>query len=163
MSELLESGVHWSVINFAIFVGLLGFFLRKPVKDFWNSRSHAIKFSLDESEHLKKAAEARHNDLQKRFSRLETDMKDLIQSLQREGDLEKKKLMEDASMMAARIKADSEKIIDQEYRRAREFLKEQAAQLAVEIGEKLVRENLKDQDQKRISDQYLAALEREAV
>jgi F-type H+-transporting ATPase subunit b len=160
MEEMLHSGLHWNLINFSIFVGLLFFFLRKPVKEFWEGRAVRIGFEIQEGEKLGRDAKARHDDLQKRVSRLDSDAQNLVLALEREGDLEKKQLQEDGNRRVARLRDDTARILDQEARKARETLKEQVAALALETAEKLIRENIRGEDQKRLSDGYLIGLER---
>jgi F-type H+-transporting ATPase subunit b len=163
MEEILHSGLHWNLINFSIFVGLLFFFLKKPVKEFWEGRAVRIRFEMEEGEKLGREAKARHENLRKSVARLESDAADLARSLEREGEMEKKQLQDEGRRRAERLKEDAARILDQEARKAREFLKEQAASLALETAEKLVLENLKPEDQKRLSEQYLSGLERQAV
>lgn len=163
MEEILAAGIHWKLINFAIFIGLLVFFLRKPVKEFWSSRTNTIRFDMEEGEKLRREAQAKYDDLKRRVSRLESEAQELVRSLQQEGEMEKKRLTEEADKLAARLLSDGQRIMDQEFRRVREGLKEQAVQLVVEAAEKLVAENMKADDQKRLSDKYLETLERGAA
>lgn len=163
MHEILEAGIHWSLINFAIFVGVLFFFLRKPVQEFWKSREGQIRFELEESERLSREAKAQNDELKTRLSRLDSESKDLILSLEREGESEKKQLMEEGQRRSERLKKDAIRIIDQEARKARETLKEQVAGLALDTAEKMIQDNIQPQDQQKLSDQYVSGLERQAV
>ncbi len=163
MEEFLASGVHWKLFNFFLFAGILFFVLRKPIKDYWQTRAHAIQFEMDEAGKLARDAQAQYDQLRQRVSRLESEAQGLIRSLEQEGDAEKKRIMEEADKAAARLKSDGERIMAQEVRRARESLKAQAVQLAVETAEKMIRDNFNDADQKRLSEQYLTNLEKGAA
>jgi|SRR5579885_1392125 len=163
MEELLHAGVHWSLINFVLFVGLLFFVLRKPVKEFWASRAEQIRFTLHESNKLKREAQERYDALKRRIDRLESEAQSLVQQMEREGEAEKKRMMEDGEKLALRIREDSARIMTQEIQKARETLKAQAVELSMELAEKMVRENFKDSDQKKLSDEYLTDVERGAA
>lgn len=163
MEELLHSGIHWNLINFSIFVGLLFFFLRKPVKEFWASREGQIRFEIQEAEQLGREAKSHYEEARRLASRLETDAKELTMRLEREGEMEKKQLMEEGTKRSERLKEDVVRILDQEMRKTREFLKEQTATLALETAESMIRDQIQTQDQKKLSDEYLAGLERQAV
>lgn len=163
MHELLHAGIHWSLLNFAIFVGLLFFFLKKPVKEFWVSRAGEIRFELEEAARLSREAKGQHEQLQGLLSRLDAESKDLILSLEREGEMEKKRLMEEGKRRSERLKEDAVRIVEQEARKTRETLKEQVASLSLETAEKMIRDSLRDEDQKRLSDEYLSGLERRTV
>lgn len=150
----------WSVINFVIFVGVLFFVLRKPVREFWAGRSHGIRFEIEESEKLKRQAGKRHEELQKRFSRIEAEAKGLIQSLELEGEMEKKRLIEESERLSRRLLEEGERIAAQEVRKAVEILKTQTVALSIEMAERLVKERVDENDQRRLSEKYLAELER---
>lgn len=161
MEEILSAGIHWRLINFALFVGLLVYFLKNPLKEFWKTRSQKIQSDLEESERLRRDAEKQYRQLEARLADIENEVQTLIRSLEEEGDLEKKRLIEDTEKIATRIKQDAERIADQEVRRARETLKAQAIQLSVEMAERLIRDNFKDTDQQKLVGRYLEKLEKE--
>lgn len=159
MSELLEAGIPWTVFNFVVFVGMLFFLLRKPVKEFWITRSHEIRFAVTEAERVKREAKEKYDDLKKRLARLEVETKELIHQMHQEGEMEKKGIMEQVERLAQRTREDSERIMAQEVRKAREALKIEAVNLAIEFARKTIADNLQEADQKRLSDQYLNRLE----
>ena len=159
MEEFLASGTHWRVLNFAIFLGVLFFALRKPVREFWATRSHEIRFAMEETDRLRREAKERHDGLEKRLARIEEEVKGLVRTLQQEGELEKGKMIEEAEKLARRIKSDSERIAAQEIQKAKETLKTQAVQLSLELAERIIREKFQESDQKRLSEKYLKQLE----
>ena len=159
MSELLAAGMPWQIFNFVVFLVVLFFALRKPVKEFWASRSHQIRFDMEEAERLRREASERHGALQSRLSRIEKEISELIRSLEDEGEMEKKVMTQEAEKLSQKIKQDTERIAAQEVRKARETLKVQAVQLSVEMAERLIRENVRESDQRRLSENYLKELE----
>ena len=159
MEEILAGGIHWRILNFLIFIGLLFFFLRKPVRDFWESRSHQMRSDMDEAGRLKREAKEKHGFLEKRFSRIEEEFSKMVRSMEEESELEKKKMMEEASMLASHIKEESGRIAEQEVRKVRETLKAEVVQLSVEFAEKFIRENIRDVDQQKLSQEYLKGLQ----
>lgn len=163
MSELIEAGIPWNVFNFVVFVTLLFFLLRKPVREFWVTRAHEIRFAIDEAERVKREAKEKYDDLRKRLTLLETEMREMIDQMRREGELEKKGMMEQAEKLVVRIREDSEKIMAQEVRKARETLKLDAVDLAIEFARKTITDNLREADQKRLADDYLGRVERDAI
>ena len=144
----------WNVFNFVVFVGALFFLLRKPVKEFWATRSHEIRFAITDAERVKREAKAGYDDLRRRVTRLEAETRELIHQMHQEGELEKKGMMEQAEKLVLRIREDSEKIMTQEVRKARETLKLEAVGLAIEFARKTIVDNLQEADQKRLSDKY---------
>lgn len=162
MEEFLAAGMHWKIFNFVFFGAMLYFLLRKPVKEFWATRSHLIQIKINEGERLKREAQEKYEVLQKRMSGIDTETRNLITNLYQEGELERKKLLDDGEKLEARLRADAERIISQEIIKANHALKEKMSQLSMELAEKLIRENIQATDQKRFADEYVADLERRA-
>lgn len=159
MEELLASGIQWRIVNFLLFVGLLVYVLRKPWTAFWETRAQKIHLEIEEGEKLKRASRERYQSLEKRLGNLENELQGLAASMEQEGREEKKRLISDAEAWSARIRHESERIAAQEVRKAREILKTQAVTLAMELAEKMVKQGLREEDQKRLADHYLESLE----
>lgn len=162
MEELLAAGVHWKIFNFVLFVGVLFFVLRRPVRDFWTSRAHGIRFEMEEAEKIHREAKERHEALERRWAEISAEAATLVRTLKEEGEMERNRIMKDAERLSQRMGEDGEKIASQEIRRARTTLRAQAVRLSVELAERLLRENFNETDQKRITEKYLSDLSREA-
>ena len=80
MGEFFASGTHWRIFNFVVFLVVLFFVLRRPVREFWTNRAHRISFEIDEAAKQKQETRERHDALQKRLARIEGEMADLIRS-----------------------------------------------------------------------------------
>lgn len=160
MEGFLASGTHWRILNFVLFVGLLFYFLKKPLGGFWTNRSHQLKLEMEEANRLKQEAGQRYDALQTRLSQMEEEMARLVTSLKEEGELEKKKIIEEGEKLSQRMKSDAEKIAAQEVRRAKEALKAQSVSLSIELAERLIRDEIDESDQKRLTEHYLRDLER---
>ena len=159
MEEFLASGTHWRILNFALFIGLLLYFLKKPVGHFWTSRSHQLKFDMEEAHRLKQESKGRHDSLKARLSQIEKEIAQLVTSMKEEGELEKKRIVEEGEKVSQRMKSDAEKMAAQEIRRAKEALRAQSVNLSIELAERLIREKIMESDQKKLTDHYLNNLE----
>lgn len=163
MHDFLAAGMHWKFINFAIFAIGLIVLLKKPVADFWAKRTNDLKTEIEDAKRLRAEAQARHRELEARWSRIAGEVNGLAKSLKEEGEAERVKMVQDAQALSVRMKSDSEKIVEQEVRRAKEILKAQAVQLAMELADRLIRENIRLEDQQKMAEQYLIDLEKGAA
>lgn len=163
MKAILEAGIPWKVFNFVVFIGLLVYFLRKPMKEFWISRSQKIQFEINEARRLYQEAEEKNRQLEGRLSKIQQEIDALIQSMDQDGVLEKKRIIAETEQMSLRMKKDAERIASQEIQRAKETLKAQAVQLSGELAERLIRENFKESDQKNVTQKYVSDLERAMI
>lgn len=167
-AEHAEEGEHhgpgmavvFHAINFAILVGLLFYFLRKPAKEFFASRSTSIRSSIDEAKLRKDEAAKKYAEYEQRLKSIEGEMQTLITGLQKDGELERKRLIETAEQQVAALKSNSERMLQQELRKAKEDLKREAVGLAGQLAEDLIRKNVTPEDQGRLVGQYLEKMEK---
>lgn len=155
--------MYWKIFNFLVFLSVLYFVLRKPVKEFWLSRAHQIGFEREEAARLREEASRRHDEMKKKMAGIEGEMRELVRSLEVEGELEKKRMVEEAGYLMRRLREDTERIAAQEVKKAIQSLKAQAVELSVELADRLLRENVHEKDQKKIVERYLQELEEERV
>lgn len=146
-------------INFLIFILILGYFLHKPMKEFFSSRAAVIGKDIHESQNLKQEAEQKYAEYEQRMKSIEAEMQHLITELKKDGQLERDRLLATAEEQAEALKHTSERIMDQELRRAKEELKQEAVQLAAEMAEDLLKKNITAEDQQRIVKQYIHKVE----
>ena len=151
--------VYWG-INFLILTIVLLYFLRKPAKEFFASRASLIRENIEHARALKANAEKKYQEYENRLKSIEKEMQDLIGNLKKDGELEKRRLIENAEQQAANLKSNSERVLQQELRKAKEDLKKEAVSLATDLAEDLIRKNVTPEDQGRIVDQYLDKMEK---
>ncbi len=160
--EGIPFSLLFSVINFLILVALLVYFLKKPTKEFFASRSTLIRTNLRQAQELKTHAERKYSEYEARLEGIEQEMQKLIHQLEKDGELERIRLIQAAQDQVRSLHETSGKILTQEIRKAKEELKHEAILLASQLAEKLIRKNLTAQDQERIISQYLQEMERSA-
>ncbi len=146
-------------INFLILLFILGYFLRKPVKDFFTSRAALISQDLTESRQIKETAAQKFTEYEQRMHGIEAEMQALVAELKKDGQLERDRMVAVAEEQAASLKETSKRIMTQELRRAKEELKQEAVQLAADMAEDLLKKNITAEDQQRIVRQYISKVE----
>ena len=72
---------------------------------------------------------------------------------------EKAQILEDARASAERIKRDAASGVDREIERAKQALREEAADLSVELAGKLLQEQVTDGDRDRLVDEFVSDIE----
>jgi F-type H+-transporting ATPase subunit b len=140
--------------------GLLFYFLRKPAKEFFASRATLIRANIEEAKQRKEEAAKKYAEYEQRLKSIEGEMQGLITGLQKDGELERKRLLETAEQQAASLQSNSERMLQQELRKAKEDLKREAVGLAGQLAEDLIRQNLTPEDQGRLVGQYLEKMEK---
>ena len=152
-------GLLFPFLNFVLLVGVLFFLTRKPVRAFFAERKRNIETELDQATELQRQAEERHAKWQRRLVDLEREL-DEIRRLGRErAEAEREQILADARESAARIERTARSAIEQELRRARETLRDEASNVAVDLAAGLLRERVTDADRDRLLDEFIARVE----
>lgn len=145
----------WSFVNFFVLLGLLIFFLRKPMKDYLTNRRHTIKESLDEAARLREEAKVRSEESAQRMDRVEQEMSEMLEKFRQDGEKEKARILESAKEQAKKIKEEGTFQIQQELKLAKQKLRKQAVETAVEIARNLIVENMSEEDRRRLAEEYI--------
>jgi F-type H+-transporting ATPase subunit b len=145
----------WRTFNFVVFAAILIKLVAKPAKAFFASRSADIGQSFEELEVKKAEAEAALKEAETRLAEMATEREQLIKQFIAEGELEKKKIIEKAEMVAARIKEMATLTIQQETKKAAQELKKEVAEKATQMAEALIKKEITSTDQSKLVEEYL--------
>lgn len=141
--------------NFALMVGLLAYFITRPIRKGLKGRRDEIEKTLAEAEAAKVAAEAKHREYSEKLARATEEIAGIAASIRREGELERDKILAAATELAAKIELEADNKAAGVVARARVELREEAARLAVELAEDMLRKQVSGEDQKRLVNEYL--------
>ncbi len=154
-SGVLLKDFLYRVFNFAIVVGILAYFLTKPLKKGLAGRTEDIEKALAEAEQIKADAEAKFVEYDQKLATANAEIAEISAAIKREGELEKEKIIASAKEMAIKIEEDAEKAAVLEVAKARKELQAEAVRLAVELAEDLLKKNFTGEDDTRLIDEYM--------
>ncbi len=154
-SGVLLKDFLYRVFNFAIVVGILVYFLSKPLKKGLAGRRDEIAAALAESEQVKLAAEAKFAEYDQKLAAANAEIAEISTAIKREGELEKEKIIASARETAVKIEQDAEKAAALEIAKARKELQTEAVRLSVELAEELLKTNFTSEDDTRLIDEYM--------
>ncbi len=154
-SGVLLKDFLYRVLNFAIVVGILWFFLAKPLKNGLSGRTKEIEKNLAEAKKAKEEAEAKFAEYDRKLTQATEEIAEISAAIQREGELEKEKIIQNAKAAAVKIEKDAEAAVNLEISRAKEQLQREAVQLAVGLAEQLLMNNFNKDDDARLIDEYV--------
>ncbi len=146
----------WRIVNFAVIVGVLVYFMAKPVKGFLKKRIEDIEASLAEAKAAREEALKRLADVQARIKDKDAEIKSLLKVAEHNGQKEKEDILKESERVYQDILASARENIESELIKAKDALRREAALMAVELAEKLVKENISKEDQARILEEYIA-------
>ena len=146
-------------INLLIIVGLILYFGRGPIGEFFKTRREGIQSDLSEASELLTAAEQRNAELQRRLVDLTSEVEEIREGASRRAEEEAERILADARATADRIRSDAQAAVDQELRRAQAELRDEAAELALEIAAKKLTDTVSDADRERLMDEFITRVE----
>ena len=149
----------YKTINFLILVGGLGYVLRKPLAEFFSSRSASIRKSLDDGRQALEASQAQLQAVEEKLRGLEAEIAAFKASAEREMEVERRHVQQTIAGEAARILQSARAQTDTAVRGAKLELKSFAAEKAVSLAEELIRARLDESGQRRLVSQFAATLE----
>jgi len=152
--------LFWTVINFGIFMWILIHYLKTPIMDFFRERKTSISRTIEEATRRKSEEEERLRSISDRLSRIKEESARIHEDLRKEGEAERKKLIEETDRMALRIKGEAREVADAEAVKAMNALREEAAALASGLAVETIKKNFTDDDQSRLVGEYLSRLRR---
>lgn len=149
----------WQGVNLAIVLGVIFYFGRKPVSDYFASRRGGIQTELDEAAKLLAMAEQRNSELQRRLVDLSSEVDGIQEAANRRAEEESERILAEARATAERIRSDAKAAVSQELHRAKLALREEAANLAMDIAVRKLDEQVGDADRERLMDEFITRIE----
>jgi F-type H+-transporting ATPase subunit b len=148
----------WRVLNFVIFAAILYFAAAKPAKNFLGGRIDAIREQLEGAEKAKEEAEKKAAECLRKIESLGQEVKQIQDTLMREGEVERDRIIEAAEEAAAKIREQAEFSTSQELKKSIAAIKRETAESALVLAEKMIVEGLNKDDQKKLVSEYLEGL-----
>lgn len=147
-------------VNFALLLAALFVLTRKPIRAFFGDRRAAIRKDVEEAAALKRRAEERYAQWQRKLVDLDRELEAIRTESRARAEAERANLLADARAAAERIRSDAASAVEHEVRRARANLREEASQLAVELAAGILKEQVTAQDRDRLIEEFIDRIER---
>lgn len=145
--------------NLLLLIGVLVYFGRKPIQKFFADRRNQIKGDLEEAAGLLEAAESRYADWQRKLIDLEQEMESIRSEGRRRAEEEGEAILAEAQAAAERIRRDAKTSVEQELRRAQVRLRTEAAEIATQMAEEILKQRVGDPDLQRLMDEFITRVE----
>lgn len=158
-SEGGEAGGHqapgpgslfWYWVNFGLLIGLLVWKGLPAMNQFLADRKERILADLRAAEKLRDEARAKLAELEAKVTRIDADVKAILDETLRAAEAERARIIEAAEETAKRIRSQATLMVEQEVRRAREELSREVTETAAREAASLLRGAFSDADQDRL-------------
>jgi F-type H+-transporting ATPase subunit b len=143
------------IINFAVLAAVLIYFARKPIRDFFTSRTAAIAKSMEDSREARERALSALADMERKVKEIGAETDRMIEDARMRGERDKQVIMEESKKIVQDIQAQVKSTIDIEVQKAKDSLAVEAALLSIDLAEGRIKDRMSDEDRERILKEYI--------
>lgn len=149
----------FKTINFAILVFILVKFLGKPIKNYLSQRKELIERSIKESQEAKELAQRALQEVEEKLKLKDKDIQDIIDSAKKIGEQEKLQIMQEADKMKEKILEQAKTNIEFEVKMAKDALRLEAAELAIQLSEQKLKDKISPEVQEKLLQESIKIIE----
>jgi F-type H+-transporting ATPase subunit b len=151
----------WHALNLLILVGALVYFARAPIAAYLNDRRTQIEDGIRSAGRELAEAEGRLAAIERRAASLEGELGEIRSAVRLQAESERDRLLAEARSTAERIRRDAVAAAEQEVRHARERLRAETVDIAVQLAADILRTQVGDADRRRLVDDFVQRVEQQ--
>jgi len=145
----------WRIVNFIILLYILYKLMWKKMKSFFAGRREGIKASLEEAEVVKADAEKKFKEYDEKIKKAEEEIQGISAMIKAQGEEEKMRIIADAERASVKMKEDAKARMEQELKKAKNELRLEASELAVQMAEDILKKKVTKEDHEGMVREYL--------
>lgn len=146
------------LVNLLLFVGLMVYFLRRPIIGAFRGRQESIRSELMHAEQERAAAEARLKEVEGRLARLDTEIEAIRANAQREAAEERARVERATETEIKKIREQARREIESAAKAARAELRTYTAEQSVKLAEDMIRRDIRPEDDAHLAREYVEEL-----
>ena len=146
------------LVIFVILLALVKKFAWGPVTEMMEKRATKIATDIDAAEDSRKKAEELAKEREQALMSSRTEASEIINRAKQNGEQQKATIVNEAHDEVATMNANAKKDIQQERQEALAGVKNDVAELSIEIASKIIQKELSAADQKALVDSYIEGL-----
>ncbi len=158
--ESIFKAYMWPVINFLVLLALLIYAFKKAdIKGYFRKRTELIEQTLNEARQAKELAQKALAEVEERLKVKDKEIEEIVASAKYSGEREKARLAEEGEKMKEKIMEQARTNIEFELKRAKETIKGEAVEIAMELAEKKLKEKMTKEEQMKLLEESVAKIE----
>lgn len=155
---MLDIGVWnfiWPIINILLLFILLRIFLFKPINKIMEERTRTIQNDLDAAQKAKEEAEALKKEYNDTLKNARAEAQNILAQARSEAEAARQEAIAESQNEAKQIIDSVNVTIENERKRVMQQAQSQIADLAIAAASKIIGENLDDEKNRRLVDNFL--------
>ena len=155
-----DHGTDWldlaiKFLNFAILMGIIFYYARKPVAGFFIGAAREVKTTLVGAREAAAQAAAERKTQQEKIENFQAELERMVAGARADAGKELEQLSGEAQAQGEQIKAQTHLQVEQEMRKARVVLRTQLADETVRLAEELIRRQVDETKQRELVGDYI--------
>ena len=146
----LNRTLLFQILNFLVLMGLLYFFLFKPIQRFLTHRSESIHKVMEDAEASRQESQKKLSEYSQLLSQAQKEIEILKDAAKREVSEERRQTLKEAKEEARRLIDEAKEEIEGEVGNVRFQLRAEVVELATVLAEKVIKKSLREEDQHRL-------------
>jgi ATP synthase F0 subunit b len=146
------------VINLLLFVGLMYYFLRRPIKEAFRARQESIRDELMRAQEERDAAVAKLKEVEGRLASLGSEVEAIRMHAQKEAAEERLRVERATEEEMRKIREQARREIESASKAARAELREFTAEQSVRLAEEMIRRDIRPEDDAHLVSEYVEEL-----
>jgi len=162
--ELLEKlGINWQlliaqIVNFLIVLGVLGYFLYRPILNLLDARTEKIRKAMEDAKKIENQMTEMNKIREEELKKLDRESGEYFDRVRKQTQILQEEMLAGAKKEAEATLANALKRIDEERRSMMEEAMRTVNTVVIRMTEKLLEREFSPADQERISRSLLAEL-----
>src|SRR5262245_30713903 len=145
-------------INVTIFFGVLYLLLRKPMRKFFDERLARARADLERAAEEKDEADSKMRELEVRLNGLGAELAEIRSMSEREAQAERERIERETGQIIEKLRTAARREIESAKQVAIFELREFAASESVEMAERIIRQEITPEDDRRLIERAAKAL-----
>ncbi|HKY59840.1 MAG TPA: F0F1 ATP synthase subunit B [Gemmatimonadota bacterium] len=150
--------IVWTVVTFAVLLGVLWKFAWNPLLGALEAREEAIKRTIDDAERLQAEAQKALEEHKARLAEARAEGNRVLDEARQAGDRLKAEIMEKARAEAGKVVERAHRQLELETEKALQTVRHRAADLALQAAERVLGRSLTDADHRRLAEEAIAEI-----
>lgn len=156
LGELLPTLAR--IANLLLFIGLMYFFLRRPIGEAFRGQQGSIRRDLMLAQEERNAAVAKLVEVEGRLAKLDTEVEAIRMQSQKEAADERERIKKSTEEEIRKIREQARREIESASKAARAELRIYTAEQSVKLAEEIIRHDILPKDDERLVSHYVEEL-----
>lgn len=149
----------FALLNFVVFLLILNRLAGKSLREFIANRHGEVRKALDRARTLEQKAQEQLSEYERRTQAVEAEVGEMLATLRKQSEAERERIIAQAETEAGKLLKDAETQVKVAIEAAKRELEKQAGLLAVDMAERLIRQQINDADQRALTERFVAQVE----